>query len=664
MAKAGFYYSPLKDNDDRALCFACTVTLVCWEPSDSPWTEHGRHSPNCPFIKGDFTENVPLRTTCSIQPGKKIFSNQQQQKWLIKSNELILNDHILLFMNSDWIIRSVDTTNVIHIKTIISLKNHIEQLTTENISEENYFSDNNNNNNNETIFIKHFDHLTLKRYFNLKLNPLALTMYPLTITNDNENYIIFCLLHINETNKCILITTTTINQYENLNPSRLSIITNNLQNDESIETTVNEEIKTNNKYDYLIEFSNFKNIPKQAFLYQLTKTKMILLINTTECIHGYCIEYDQITLTLKILFYHCIYQSSTNDIDIHSINPIILDDDDLINNDEQSMISDNDENLEIEGDDNIDFNDECQKKEQYLNKTLKRKCFLICFKSGYLLLYDVYRTIYFDTNQEESTIGILADRELTGIVEKCVHVRGTDTIYAWINDNGVKKFNIRDLFPSYFTYLQSDERTSASSINSSQLKSSTDDQNSNSYSISTLRSLLSFTSFDSSPVTYFFAHVNSSYWIDTLDTTKTNIDRHTWRLQQPQINQQIIPSIHIFDLQTATPCILHTIEFRYTLNRQHLHKKNLFVTLYRYSNEQNDVDQKIEFNQLNSKINFSNDDILAGPYSLIDYLESPIHDQGLIQLCSYDLLTYKSKHFRLVLESKCSSILNQTTQQK
>ncbi|CAF4364771.1 unnamed protein product, partial [Adineta steineri] len=101
MAKAGFYYSPLKDNDDRALCFACTVTLVCWEPSDSPWTEHGRHSPNCPFIKGDFTENVPLRTTCSIQPGKKIFSNQQQQKWTIKSNELLFNEHILLFLNAD-----------------------------------------------------------------------------------------------------------------------------------------------------------------------------------------------------------------------------------------------------------------------------------------------------------------------------------------------------------------------------------------------------------------------------------------------------------------------------------------------------------------------------------------------------------------------------------
>lgn len=119
--------------------------------------------------------------------------------------------------------------------------------------------------------------------------------------------------------------------------------------------------------------------------------------------------------------------------------------------------------------------------------------------------------------------------------------------------------------------------------------------------------------------------------------------------------QQIIPSLHIFDLQTATPCILHTIEFRYTLNRQYLNKKDLFITLYRYTNDETDVDKKIEFNQLNSSIDFSSDDILAGPYSLIDYLESPIHDQGLIQLCSYNLLTYKSKHFRLILQSKSSS---------
>ena len=172
--------------------------------------------------------------------------------------------------------------------------------------------------------------------------------------------------------------------------------------------------------------------------------------------------------------------------------------------------------------------------------------------------------------------------------------------------------------------------------------------------MSTLRSLLTFGSFDSSPATYFFAQVNSSYWIDTLDTTKTNVDRHTWRLQQPQTAAPVssIPSVHIFDLQTATPSTLHTIEFRFTLNRQHLYQKNLFITLYRHSTEPTDVDQKVEFNQLNSASTFSSDDILAGPYSLIDYLESPGHDQGLIQLSSYDLLTYKSKRFRLVLESK------------
>ena len=50
MAKAGFYYSLLKDNDDRTLYFTCTVTFVCWEPSDSSWIEHGPYSSNCPSI--------------------------------------------------------------------------------------------------------------------------------------------------------------------------------------------------------------------------------------------------------------------------------------------------------------------------------------------------------------------------------------------------------------------------------------------------------------------------------------------------------------------------------------------------------------------------------------------------------------------------------------
>ena len=669
MAKAGFYYAPLKDNDDRALCFGCTVTLVCWEPSDSPWTEHGRHSPNCPFIKGDFTENVPLRTTCSIQPGKKIFSHHQQSKWIIKSNELIFNERFLLFLNTDWILRSVDITNVIHIKTIMSLKNLIEQLTTENHSNENEFSEE----NTQMIFIEHYNRLTTKRYFNSTFIPLAITMYPLSISNEQENYLIFSFLQIAQTNKCLLVATTTLTQHEHLIYSPESTITNSPLTDELTEpmattttTRINEPTKTssttnnNNKYDYLIEFSNFKQNPQQAYLYQLTKTKMILLINTSETIHSYCLEYDQINYHVKIVFYHCVCQSSTNDIQIEAIHSIVFDDEDLANSDEQSMISDEEETLEVDEIYQENFDDDCQKKEQFSSKNTKRKCFLICLKSGLFLLYDVYRT-----DAPETNVALQADCQLTKSIKKCVHIKGTENLYAWTNENQVQKLNMRELFPSYFLDNQSDDKsppiTTTSSLNPSQSKASSDDQNS--YSISTLRSLLSFTSFDSSPATYFFAQVNSSYWIDTLDTTKTNVDRHTWRLQQPQTtnNQSAMPSIHIFDLQTATPCILHTIEFRYTLNRQYLQKKNLFVTLYRYSTEQNDVDQKIEFNQLNSSSNFTSEDILAGPYSLIDYLESPIHDQGLIQLCSYDLLTYKSKHFRLVLESKSNSTSDTTT---
>jgi hypothetical protein len=256
-------------------------------------------------------------------------------------------------------------------------------------------------------------------------------MYPLSITNDNENYIIFCFANLLDTNKCILLTTTTINQHEHFITSRASTITNSPLNEESIETTttINEQIKSNNKYEYLIEFSNFKQTPKQAYLYQLTKTKMILLVNTSECIHSYCIEYDQITLTSKISFYHSIYQSINNDIYIDSIHSIILDDEDLLNNDEQSIISDEEENLELD-----DNEDDSRKKDQYVNKIPKRKCFLIGLKTGLLILYDVYRT-----ESSENNIGILADQQITGNIDKCVHVRGTETIYAWTTDNGVKK---------------------------------------------------------------------------------------------------------------------------------------------------------------------------------------------------------------------------------
>uniref|UniRef100_T1IPT5 Dual E2 ubiquitin-conjugating enzyme/E3 ubiquitin-protein ligase BIRC6 n=1 Tax=Strigamia maritima TaxID=126957 RepID=T1IPT5_STRMM len=68
MAQAGFYHQPNSTCDDRAMCFTCNVCLVCWEPTDEPWSEHERHSPSCPFVKGEYTQNVPLSVTYAASP--------------------------------------------------------------------------------------------------------------------------------------------------------------------------------------------------------------------------------------------------------------------------------------------------------------------------------------------------------------------------------------------------------------------------------------------------------------------------------------------------------------------------------------------------------------------------------------------------------------------
>lgn len=68
MAQAGFYHQPSASGDDRAMCFTCNVCLVCWEKTDEPWSEHERHSPTCPFVKGEYTQNVPMAVTYATDP--------------------------------------------------------------------------------------------------------------------------------------------------------------------------------------------------------------------------------------------------------------------------------------------------------------------------------------------------------------------------------------------------------------------------------------------------------------------------------------------------------------------------------------------------------------------------------------------------------------------
>ncbi|XP_043255701.1 baculoviral IAP repeat-containing protein 6 [Colletes gigas] len=71
MAQVGFYHHPNATGDDRVMCFTCNVCLVCWEPKDEPWSEHERHSPTCPFIKGEYTQNVPLSVTLATAPARE-----------------------------------------------------------------------------------------------------------------------------------------------------------------------------------------------------------------------------------------------------------------------------------------------------------------------------------------------------------------------------------------------------------------------------------------------------------------------------------------------------------------------------------------------------------------------------------------------------------------
>ncbi|XP_015597939.1 baculoviral IAP repeat-containing protein 6 isoform X3 [Cephus cinctus] len=71
MAQAGFYHQPNSIGEDRAMCFTCNVCLVCWEPTDEPWSEHERHSPACPFVKGEYTQNVPLSVTLATAPARE-----------------------------------------------------------------------------------------------------------------------------------------------------------------------------------------------------------------------------------------------------------------------------------------------------------------------------------------------------------------------------------------------------------------------------------------------------------------------------------------------------------------------------------------------------------------------------------------------------------------
>ncbi|CAG9860383.1 unnamed protein product [Phyllotreta striolata] len=106
MAQAGFYHQPNSAGDDRAMCFTCSVCLVSWERTDEPCSEHERHSPNCPFVVGEYTQNVPLSVTYATCPAVDATYNGSNVKVLGRSTVY----NYMPTANTDGLISVFDVT--------------------------------------------------------------------------------------------------------------------------------------------------------------------------------------------------------------------------------------------------------------------------------------------------------------------------------------------------------------------------------------------------------------------------------------------------------------------------------------------------------------------------------------------------------------------------
>ncbi|XP_021365133.1 baculoviral IAP repeat-containing protein 3-like [Mizuhopecten yessoensis] len=62
LVQAGFFFT---GEEDIVRCFHCDIGLAEWDPSDDPWVEHARHSPDCPFLRSQrddhFISNIQRR---------------------------------------------------------------------------------------------------------------------------------------------------------------------------------------------------------------------------------------------------------------------------------------------------------------------------------------------------------------------------------------------------------------------------------------------------------------------------------------------------------------------------------------------------------------------------------------------------------------------------
>lgn len=65
LAQAGFHYTGERD---VVKCFSCGETYQGWQMGDRPTLVHARISPNCPFVQGSDTTNLPLPLPVTSRP--------------------------------------------------------------------------------------------------------------------------------------------------------------------------------------------------------------------------------------------------------------------------------------------------------------------------------------------------------------------------------------------------------------------------------------------------------------------------------------------------------------------------------------------------------------------------------------------------------------------
>lgn len=67
LAQAGFFYLRTMDH---VQCAFCRGIVGYWDKGDQPETEHKKHFPNCPFITGVATGNVPVQANSETDEGR------------------------------------------------------------------------------------------------------------------------------------------------------------------------------------------------------------------------------------------------------------------------------------------------------------------------------------------------------------------------------------------------------------------------------------------------------------------------------------------------------------------------------------------------------------------------------------------------------------------